>query len=873
MMIRRLIIHSLVVFALLLQTARLASAQSTSSSNASATMSGDQRVVPINRERINLLAPIQHIISGPGWLLSQGIDIRPTGEFEMDRFNPYLGRGIENLISQPFSGLGAPAMQGGAGVLVPYRDPAPAFSRNLLMSRDYSERTLQTEPDLDVNPLDPDHIVVGTIDYNFPSNSAYVSIDGGQSWTGPIQTKYLRDDLAGAGDPVVKFDSKGNVYMASISLGFDEYKIGIATGETLVSSIAVAASVDGGFTWADPVSTSRSGVEFVPANEEQGGAMDEFGRPRGQLKVSFLDKPWMAIGPHPTIEDQDIIYVTYVKFTTVYDILYLGELPVLGAPVTQSTPELVSSTDGGQTWSEPVAVGPTVQRLPGAEEGGQEAESESEEGSAAESQKERTEQALAQLNQGVGERQLLQGYQQLQEPEGGEAEGERRVLQGVTPAVDSKGNVFVYWIDSTDDDSQKGLGEFYMTKSEDAGVNWSKPKKIASFLETPFRPRNSFFRYWASIFPKVAVGPKDEMYIVWTALPPENPLDEGDVYMIRSTDGGNKWSRPKRLNTDETNAAQFFPAVDVAPDGTVHVMWGDMRDDKVETRYHIYYTTSSDQGETWGFKNEELGLDVGDTRVTDFPTNPNRAFPSGLFIGDYFAIAATNKDAYMVWADGRLGEYGGVNQKIAFARKRQVPSPEIFVSPNTGAGGETVTVQGFGFQPDITYYLRVAGTTVANGRTDGNGEMTASVFMPISGEGAHPVALVDDSGNVASTTFYMEFGFDNIKSNLEALDEELDLLRATEVTTASVNSTGGATQQVRYVQSAQSADQQQLASLEAQVQRLAAKLDTKQAETPAVAAAGGVAANSPLALGLAALAGILLGAALTRLRLGKPTQS
>ena len=98
-------------------------------------------------------------------------------------------------------------------------------------------------------------------------------------------------------------------------------------------------------------------------------------------------------------------------------------------------------------------------------------------------------------------------------------------------------------------------------------------------------------------------------------------------------------------------------------------MWGDMRDDRVGTRYHIYYTTSSDQGETWGFELQELNIRTEDTRVTDFPSNPNKGFPNGQFIGDYFAIVASDEEVYMVWADSRLGEFGGFNQKIAFARR------------------------------------------------------------------------------------------------------------------------------------------------------------------------------------------------------------
>lgn len=855
---RRATISLLVLVTLLSQSLGVVFAQSTTQASQPSTAS-TSAAAPGARQHINLMAPIQDVVSGPAWLMLNNRDVRPSGTFEADRYNPYFARPIEESLTQPMAPVAAPLSQGGgAGVLVPFRDPAPAFSRNILMTRDFSSRTLQNEPDIAVNPNDPNHIVVGTIDYNFPNNTIYVSIDGGANWTGPIQTKYVRDDLGGAGDPVIKFDSKGNVYAASISLGFDEYEIGAAVGDVMVSAIAVGVSKDGGFTWDDPVASSRSKVEFEPSPD---GPTDELGRPRGFLKFNFLDKPWMAIGPHPTIEDQEVIYVTYVRFTTVYEILYLGELPVLGAPVEQSRPELVYSTDEGATWSDPIAVGPTVQRLPGSD--GQSEAGMSEEEAGTSQEEDPTKQVMEQLET-LGRQQVVAGYNQLA-ADSGEVEGTKRVIQGVVPTVDSKGNVYVFWFDSTDDDSQKGLGEFYMTKSEDGAETFSKPKKIASILEPGFRPRNAFFRYWSSVFPKVAIGPKDDIYLVFTALPPDRPQDEGDVYMISSRDGGDRWTRPKRLNTDETTAPQFFPAVTVAPDDTVHVMWGDMRDDVVQTRYHIYYTSSSDQGDTWGFKNEQLGLDVGDTRVTDFPTNPNRAFPDGAFIGDYFGIAATDKDVYMVWADGRLGEYSGFNTKIGFARKRQVPNPEIYLSPDSGPGGETVTVQGFGFQPNITYYLQVGEGTQAVGRTNDRGEMTSNVFMPISGEGAHSVSLVDDSGNVASTTFYMEFGFDNIQKDLESINQELEQVRASNELTTS-NSGTNAPLPIRNETLQASAADQRVASLERQVESLSNKFEQQQPNEPTITAAGGFSATSPLALGLVGLTGLLLGAALTLLR-------
>lgn len=663
----------------------------------------------------NLSAPIADVISGPAWLMAHGVDNRAW----MDRpgWNTLTRQDVAGTVTALNADNPAQLQGAGLGVLVPYRDPAPAFSRDLLITRDFSNSPLQTEPDIAVNPNDPDHIVLGTIDYNFPNNTAYVSIDGGATWDGPRQVRYLRRDRVSGGDPVVEFDSQGNVLMGSISIGIKEYTVGNAVGFALVSSISVAKSVDGGYEWQEPVSAARSSVD-VELEE------DLTGRLRGKISLGFLDKPWMTVGPHPTIEDTEVIYVTYVEFNTSYEVFYIGEVATLGSPQVDTTPYVVSSTDGGHTWSEPVAAGPTVRR----------------------------------------------SYGEISETEGqANAIGTKRVVQGPVPAVDSQGNVFVTWLDSTDDESQKGLGEFYIAKSKDGGESFEDPKRIASFLEPGFRPRNAYFRYWASVFPKMVIGPADEIYIVYVAIPPDNETDEGDVFFIRSMDGGNRWSQPKQLNHDRGTALQFFPAVDVGPDGTIHVMWGDMRDDPVETRYHIYYTRSADQGETWGFELPELNLRVGDTRVTDFPSNPNRGFPNGLFIGDYFSIAAVEDEAYMVWADTRLGEYGGFNQKIGFTRQRSIPAPEIFVSPNAGSAGERITVQGHGFQPLINYFLLIGGTEVSSGRTDELGRMTANVFVPISGEGGHAVTLVDGSGNFASTSFYMEFGFDNIETVLDQL--------------------------------------------------------------------------------------------------------
>jgi hypothetical protein len=675
---------------------------------------------------LDLLRPAREFLSGRPWLIAEGIDPALKSKPGWDALTD-LQRGTldgDGLGSGGGSGSPVnPALQAaGGGFLVPFRTPGPAFSRDLLISRDFSGSPIQTEPTIAIDPNDPDHIIVAMIDYNFPSNSTYVSYDAGASWEGPNQTGYLVDDRGSGGDPVLAFDRKGNAYMTSISIGIEEFSIGPVNTASLVSSIALSKSEDGGFSWPQIVSTDRSKVTI--ANQQ----IDPGGRLRGTVSIGFLDKPWMVVGPNRKDPSKDSIYIAYTHFENYYDIVYMGEMPVLLGIEMATTIKLVRSNDEGLTWTDPVAVSPTVRRVFGSVEGAGDAPG---------------------------------------------MFGSDRVLQGARPIVDSLGNVYVAWLDSTDDGSMEGIGEYYVAKSEDGGATFKESNVAATFNELPFEPRNAFFRYWGSSFPRLSAGLEGELYMVYVARPAEKPADDGDVYFVRSLDRGETWSKPISLNDDEKSALQFFPELTVGPDGAVHVMWGDMRDDPMGLRYHIYYTKSTDSGKTWGFEIEELGLEVGDTRVSDFSSNPNRAFPYGLFLGDYFGIAASTEDIYMVWADARLAEFGGVNQKIAFARGQSIRSPDIYVSPAAGPGGQNITVQGFNFQPDMTVYIQLQDATISIARTNAEGRFTTGIYIPITGEGAQTLQVFDDSGNYATTSFYTEFGFGNIQEQLDQLSRDI----------------------------------------------------------------------------------------------------
>jgi len=648
-----------------------------------------------------LLPPQQELLSGRAWLVFSGRDptlhpepvMRPGGEAEQKLRQ---GAGLGEFLLQ--------APGAAATALIPYRDPSAKFSRNVLVSRDKGRAPIQTEPHLAVDPKDPNHIVMATIDYNFMGMATYNSIDAGATWEGPFIAKVSREVLAGAGDPVLAFDRNANIHLAQLSVDFLTLWLDGLQLFVGVLNVDVSHSDDSGYTWKDTVTAAQAYATVRTST-------DATGRGRADIEVGLVDKPWIAVGPNPADPTKDIIYLTYTKFTDKYQLVWSDEVPFILISSETTSIEVVRSLDGGLTWGEPLRVSPAVYNV---------------------------------------------------------GEASRRVVQGSQPAVAPDGTLYVAWYDSTADDINEGRGEIWAAASSDGGVSFQSPRLAATFVDSPYLPRSASFRVFGTCFPQLAVGPQGEVYIAYTAPPPDNLEDVGDVFLVRSLDKGRTWERSVRVNDDLSGRFQFFPSVAVDPNGIVHLMWGDTRNDPSELAYHIYYSSSKDVGKTW-----ELN-----SRVTDFPSNPNFAFPGGEFIGDYFSIKATKDDVYMVWADSRLGEVGGVNQKIAFARKKLMPSPSIFLSPPSGPSGRDVIVQGNNYQPDTEIYVVLGGVVIAVGRAKADGTFSIPLFIPISGEGASPMSVVDTSGNMASTSFYTEFGFDSFQNVVTGLQAKVNDIAA-----------------------------------------------------------------------------------------------
>ena len=167
-------------------------------------------------------------------------------------------------------------------------------------------------------------------------------------------------------------------------------------------------------------------------------------------------------------------------------------------------------------------------------------------------------------------------------------------------------------------------------RSTDKGLTWSAPTVIATMRGQGVQdPYNHVFIRSGTDLPQIAVDHATGMvYLVWQDNLPSG-LD--GVLITSSADGGVTWTAPRQVNG--APQAAFTPNVTVAADGTVGVMYYDLRNvrpaDADAFRVTPWLATSHDGGMIW---TEEALSEPFDLR----PALLRNAY----FLGDYQALGA-----------------------------------------------------------------------------------------------------------------------------------------------------------------------------------------------------------------------------------------
>jgi FG-GAP-like repeat len=132
----------------------------------------------------------------------------------------------------------------------------------------------------------------------------------------------------------------------------------------------------------------------------------------------------------------------------------------------------------------------------------------------------------------------------------------------------------------------------------------------------------------------------NNVYIL-ASVQPTGFNNGSDVMFVRSTNGGQTFSAPRRINDDPVNHAKWhwFGALSVAPDGRIDAVWLDTRNAANNTNSQLFYSYSLDGGNTWS-----LNVAISNS------FNPFLGYPNQSKLGDYITIVSDNAGANVAYA-------------------------------------------------------------------------------------------------------------------------------------------------------------------------------------------------------------------------------
>ena len=205
---------------------------------------------------------------------------------------------------------------------------------------------------------------------------------------------------------------------------------------------------------------------------------------------------------------------------------------------------------------------------------------------------------------------------------------EDNTVEGAVPCTGPNGEIYVSW--SIND-------KIVFNKSTNGGVSWLPEETFVTSQPGGWDFAVSGI-YRANGLPVTSCdlsnGPnRGTIYINWSDQ--RNGTTDTDVFMIKSTDGGNTWSDVKRVNDDPSGRQQFFTWMTIdQTTGFVYFVFYDRRN-YTTLQTDVFMAKSTDGGET--FEN---------FKISASPFTPN----SSVFFGDYTNITAANNKIRPIWA-------------------------------------------------------------------------------------------------------------------------------------------------------------------------------------------------------------------------------
>lgn len=234
----------------------------------------------------------------------------------------------------------------------------------------------------------------------------------------------------------------------------------------------------------------------------------------------------------------------------------------------------------------------------------------------------------------------------------------QKTCMGVDISTAPSGDIYLIWSEiGTGGDELEDYACFAI--STDRGDNWNPTENIFD-RNGPFpftRYEICVNGYTRIAVDKSSFGTRSGWIYVVTGEKGIYSAEDPDIIFHRSTDGGSTWSGGIRVNQDNPSESnyQWLPAICLDENGGIDIVYFDDRDRASGDPVNVYLSRSTDGGNNW----TDVRISSSGHTPEGIPEirTCNSTSNSGYWAGDYIGITSSNGNVIPFWADNRTGRY------------------------------------------------------------------------------------------------------------------------------------------------------------------------------------------------------------------------
>ena len=234
-----------------------------------------------------------------------------------------------------------------------------------------------------------------------------------------------------------------------------------------------------------------------------------------------------------------------------------------------------------------------------------------------------------------------------------------------TLALNGEGQVYVAFLDLGEDSldyagGHEGRGgpayggpwRLVVARSVDGGRTWAEAS-----VDSALVPYTRLVVFTPPAPSLVARGPN--VYVAFA----DARLDDADVWLWASHDGGISWAPPVRVNDNPKGdgTSQYLPGLALTSRGRLDLVYYDRRGDRADVINTVSLQSSYDHGRTFS-KTLSISGRGFDSRIG---IGSERDMPD---LGSRLAVSSTSSGAIALWSDTRAGTQASNKQDIGRAR-------------------------------------------------------------------------------------------------------------------------------------------------------------------------------------------------------------